>query len=58
MIEAAHKEFTKWQNKVNQDKIDLNITDDDMNRTSECLKKRIKENIRSIMKERIMAQKK
>ena len=56
MIEAAHQEFTKWRNKVKQDMIDLNLTNDDMNQTSQCLKKKIKENIRAIMKNRIMMQ--
>merc|ERR1712002_788718 len=54
MLSTAHHTFEKWRKKVNQDKIDLELEDSDMLQTSECLKRKIKENMRKIMKQRII----
>merc|ERR1712002_981073 len=54
MLSTAHYTFEKWRKKVSQDKIDLELEDSDMLQTSECLKKKIKENLRKIMKQRII----
>merc|ERR1712002_739767 len=55
MLSAAHKTFESWRKRVEQDKIDLELEDSDMLQTSECLKKKVKENMRKIMKKRIIA---